>query len=99
MPDPADWHPRIEKLADNFTDPLALPPLIIEYRSGELSIRDGNTRYGAMQLLGWEACWVIVWYNSLLDYETHLKILPEQRPLEPKANGPSHRLRLEAFPA
>ena len=73
--DPAEWYPRIAALAENFTEPLALPPLIIEYRSGELSIRDGNTRYGAMQLLGWETCWVFIWYNSQADYETHRKVL------------------------
>lgn len=73
--EPEEWYPRINKLAANFTDSLALPPLIIEYRAGELSIRDGNTRYAAMQLLGWETCWVFIWYNSLADYETHLEVL------------------------
>jgi hypothetical protein len=49
--------------------------LIAEYRAGELSIRDGNTRYGAMRLLGWTDCWVIVWYNSESDYHQHSEFL------------------------
>lgn len=66
--DPDTWAARTAHLAESFTDPQALPPLIIEYRAGELSIRDGNTRYGAMKRLGWPKCWVIVWYNSEEDY-------------------------------
>lgn len=69
------WLARTRKLADSFSSPLSLPPLIVEYRTGVLSVRDGNTRYGAMQLLGWQACWVVVWYNTRDDYDGHNKIL------------------------
>ena len=47
------WFAWTNRLAMSFSNPTSLPPLIAEYRSGKLSIRDGNTRYGAMQLLGW----------------------------------------------
>jgi len=73
--DKDEWHTRTSKLAGTFSNLLALPPLIAEYRNGELSIRDGNTRYGAMRLLGWATCWVIIWYNSEGDYDEHSKIL------------------------
>lgn len=69
------WHARTSQLAKSFTDPLALPPLIIEYRAGALSVRDGNTRHGAMSFLGWTTCWVVIWYNSESDYLHHNKIL------------------------
>ena len=69
------WSAWTSKLAKSFTNPSALPPLIVEYRAGELSIRDGNTRYGAMRLLGWARCWVIVWYNSESDYRQHSETL------------------------
>jgi hypothetical protein len=59
-----DWFMWTSRLANTFSNPEALPPLIVEYRSGELSVRDGNTRYGAMKLLGWDTCRVIIWYNS-----------------------------------
>jgi len=65
------WFAWTSKLAKSFSNPASLPPLIVEYRAGELSIRDGNTRYGAMRLLGWTSCWVIVWYNSERDYHQH----------------------------
>lgn len=66
-----DWHLWTSNLAKTFTTLEALPPLIVEYRAGELSIRDGNTRYGAMQLLGWPTCWIVIWYNTEADFLEH----------------------------
>lgn len=65
------WQKRTSKLADTFTTLTALPPLIVEYCAGELSVRDGNTRLGAMQRLGWSSCWVVIWYNSEGDFLEH----------------------------
>jgi hypothetical protein len=73
------WVAWTSRLAKTFSNPASLPPLIAEYRRGELSIRDGNTRYGAMRLLGWKTCWVIVWYNSESDYSRHSEILSRQK--------------------
>ena len=69
------WSARTNKMAKSFSNPLSLPPLIAEYRAGELSVRDGNTRYGTMRLLEWPKCWVIIWYNSESDYHQHNEIL------------------------
>lgn len=69
--DAEHWQARICALAESFTDPLALPPLIAEYRLGALSVRDGNKRFAAMDLLDWTKCWVIIWYNSEGDYRQH----------------------------
>ncbi|MCP4420760.1 MAG: chromosome partitioning protein ParB [Chloroflexi bacterium] len=69
------WYARTSQLAESFTDPLFLPPLIAEYRAGELSVRDGNTRHGAMCFLGWAKCWVIIWYNLKDDYFQHNSLL------------------------
>jgi hypothetical protein len=70
-----EWQARTSHLARSFADLLSLPPMIAEYRRGELSLRDGNTRYGAMRHLGWPTCWVIIWYNSESDYHQHNEIL------------------------
>ncbi len=69
------WNTWTSNLAKSFSTPDSLPPLIVEYRDGLLSIRDGNTRCGAMKLLGWTACWVIIWYNTESDYLRHNEIL------------------------
>jgi hypothetical protein len=65
------WDERTRQMALTLTEPLAIPPLIVEYRNGELSVRDGNTRHGAMELLQWRTCWVIFWYTAESDYHRH----------------------------
>ena len=65
------WQAITGRMAAALTDVQALPPLIVEYRAGELSVRDGNTRMGAMERLGWTTCWVVIWYNSEEDYLQH----------------------------
>ena len=65
------WERRAREMLEGMGDPLSLPPLIVEYRAGELSVRDGNTRLKMMELLGWPKCWVILWYNSAEDYREH----------------------------
>ncbi len=74
-----EWTARGRAMAETLSTPLSVPPLILEYRSGDLSIRDGNTRYGAMMLLGWPACWVILWYNTEHDYRQHTESLLQMK--------------------
>ena len=69
--EPDYWSERTTKMAQSLTTPLALPPLIIEYRQGELSIRDGSKRHRSMELRGWKSCWVLIWYNTEEDYLRH----------------------------
>lgn len=70
--EPDAWEARVATLAQRMINtPTELPPLIVEYRRGKLVICDGNTRYAVMQRRGWQACWVVIWYNSEEDYRTH----------------------------
>jgi hypothetical protein len=64
----AAWNARVDALARSFTTVEALPPLITEYRSGLLSVRDGNHRHEAIRRKGWGTCWTVVWYNSAADF-------------------------------
>ena len=71
--DAKEWSKDLRELAGSLGDPLSIPPLIAEYHEGvpDLRLADGNTRYGAMNLLGWAKCWVIIWYNSEEDRRRH----------------------------
>jgi hypothetical protein len=69
--DALHWAQLTEKMAQSMIDPRAIPPLIAEYRGGELSVRDGNTRHAAMTRKGWSTAWVIIWYNTEEDYDEH----------------------------
>lgn len=64
----ADWDRTTQQLAESFFDLESIPPLITEYRSGRLSLRDGNHRLRAFELKGWTVCWVLVWYNTEREY-------------------------------
>jgi len=62
------WELRITGFMHSIPNLMNVPPLIIEYRSGSLSIRDGNHRHEAMRRKGWPKCWVIIWHNSEEDF-------------------------------
>jgi len=66
--EPEHWERRITELVHSITDPLTVPPLIVEYCSGTFSIRDGNHRHEAVRRKGWQTCWVIIWHNSEADF-------------------------------
>ena len=71
------WDNRISMMSGSFKDLLSIPPLIAEYVEGELKLADGNTRCGTMEYLGWNKCWVIIWYNSEKDFIEHSKFLKQ----------------------
>lgn len=72
---PKLWKQQIERMTKGMKELESIPPLIVEYVGGDLVVCDGNTRLGAMELLEWEYCWVIIWYNSEAEYVTHKSIL------------------------
>lgn len=61
------WEQRITGVMRSITDLMTVPPLIVGYRSGSLSIRDGNHRHEAMLRKGGLNCWVVVRHNSKED--------------------------------
>jgi hypothetical protein len=63
------WQLKVTRLALALSSPEKLPPLIVEWRAGKLSVRDGNHRHGAMDRAGWAAAWIILWCNDLASYE------------------------------
>jgi hypothetical protein len=70
----------IDEIACQFpTDARFLPPMIAEFRNGDLSLRDGNKRYWAMRQLGWESCWTLIWFNDSAEYDAFTHRLEESR--------------------
>lgn len=69
--EPEAWAQRVGTLAAALTTLEAVPPLIVEYRGGVLSVCDGNHRLAAMERRGWARAWVLVWYNHEADALAH----------------------------
>lgn len=63
------WTNRIDILISSIYSGNELPPLIVHYTEGELSVRDGNHRYEAYVKSGLCTCWIIVWFDSESDKE------------------------------
>lgn len=75
-----DWRRKVSGIASRLTNPLQLPPLIVEWRSDHLSVRDGSHRHAAASLAGWTACWAVVWHNDPADSEVAKQAIAEAAP-------------------
>lgn len=84
-----EWERRISRMAASLGDPKTVPPLIVEWRSGRLSIRDGNHRHAAMRSRGWSGAWAVVWQNSAEDFAAAREALLQ--PALPERSGPGQR--------
>ncbi len=74
------WRRKVSGMASQLTDPMQLPPFIVEWRSGHLSVRDGNHRHAAAGLAGWTACWAVVWHNDPAEGGAVRQAIAEARP-------------------
>jgi hypothetical protein len=63
------WAQKVAGISCQLSEPMSVPPLIVEWRDGKLSVRDGNHRHAAMAAVGWQDAWVVVWCNSADDYD------------------------------
>ena len=63
-----NWEKKINEMRSTIRTGWIVPPLIVEYRGSELSIRDGNHRYDALIREKIKKYWVIIWYNSMEDF-------------------------------
>jgi len=90
------WERDIAGLAERLRDPAEVPPLIVEWRSGTLSVRDGNHRAAAMLKAGWTHCWIVVWCNSLSDYESACATIGMPGSM-PSSGGLSQHMRRDGW--
>lgn len=66
---PAAWDRRVNGLADSLVALADVPPLIVQYRAGVYSIRDGNHRHEALRRKGWRTCWAVIWYDDAVTWQ------------------------------
>jgi hypothetical protein len=58
------WEAHVSEIAGAVSSSEDLPPLILEYRETELSLRDGNHRHEALRRRGDTHAWALVWCNT-----------------------------------
>ena len=61
------WNNKISSIQEHHKRGGSLPPLIAEYVNGELMLRDGNHRHGALAKQERDSYWTIIWFNSEAD--------------------------------
>jgi len=70
----AHWLEKTEGIAKSFEDLEKFPPLLVSIVDGVFQIDDGNHRFQAFSSLNLESCWIILWYATLQDYQSHEEV-------------------------
>ncbi|EKD85952.1 MAG: hypothetical protein ACD_37C00567G0001 [uncultured bacterium] len=68
------WELRVEEMVKGLTSEWSAPPIITEYTSEGLFIRDGNHRQEALLQIGTQKYSTIAWFNTLNDLIRTCKI-------------------------
>lgn len=62
--DEAEWDGDVEAMEESLEEGWEPPPLLAEWRGGELLLQDGNHRYEALVRDGATAVWVLVYSDD-----------------------------------
>jgi ParB-like nuclease domain len=65
--EPDEWEADVESMEASIEDGWEPPPLLVEYRDGQLLLQDGNHRYEALVRAGAPHAWVLVYGPDTLD--------------------------------
>ena len=62
--EPHEWEDDVGSMEEQVEEGWEPPPLLAEWRDGELLVQDGNHRYEALQRAGEPEAWVVVWADD-----------------------------------
>jgi hypothetical protein len=62
--EPAEWEHDVAAMEDSIEHGWEPPPLLVEYRDGELLLQDGTHRGEALVRAGETDAWVMVWFDD-----------------------------------
>jgi hypothetical protein len=65
-----EWEEDVEKMEESVEQGWQPPPLLAEYRDGDLLLQDGNHRYDALQRAGEDEAWILIWFTSEQDRDS-----------------------------
>jgi hypothetical protein len=67
---PDAWEHDVEQMETSVEQGWEPPPLLAEYRGGQLLLQDGNHRYEALARAGERHAWVLVWFDDPNERDT-----------------------------
>jgi hypothetical protein len=67
--EPDEWERDVEAMEGSVEKGWEPPPLLAEYRDGQLRLHDGNHRYEALVRAGETHAWVLVWFDDETERE------------------------------
>jgi hypothetical protein len=61
---PARWEGDVEEMEESLDEGWEPPPLLAEFRDGELLLQDGNHRYEALERAHARSAWVLAYFDD-----------------------------------
>jgi hypothetical protein len=62
--EPEEWEEDVDAMEESIEQGWEPPPLLVQYRDGELVLHDGNHRYEALVRAGEREAWALVWFDE-----------------------------------
>ena len=75
--EPEDWEGDVGAMEESLEQGWEPPPLLAEFRDGQLLIQDGNHRYEALERAGESHTWVLIWFTDETERDRFCAEYPE----------------------
>jgi hypothetical protein len=62
--EPEEWEDHVDAMEESLDKGWEPPPVLVEYRDGDLLLQDGNHRYEALVRAGEDEAWALVLFDD-----------------------------------
>lgn len=62
--EPEIWEDDVEEMEESLEEGWEPPPVLAEYRKGDLLLQDGNHRFEALARAGEKDVWALIWFDD-----------------------------------
>jgi hypothetical protein len=69
--EPDEWEEDVDAMEESIEQGWEPPPLLAEFRDGQLLVQDGNHRYEALERAGESHTWVLIWFTDETERERY----------------------------
>lgn len=79
--EPQEWEEDVEAMEESLEEGWEPPPVLVEYREGELLLQDGNHRYEAIVRAEEPEIWALVYFHDPRERDRFLSGVGEDPPV------------------